>query len=88
MYNIASLLVTKYDILCNLIVNTFLNYIILDNAKLLKEPNLVVDLKALINKENEEGKRFIIARNSNYNNKTDLKEIHAIYKGEYLNETL
>ena len=47
-----------------------------------------MDLKALISKENKKGKRSIIIRNSNYSNKTNLKKIHAIYKSEYLNETL
>ena len=61
---------------------------ILDNAKLLKKPNLVMDLKALISEENKEEKRPITTRDSNYNNETNLEEIHTVYKGEYLNETL
>ena len=55
---------------------------------MLKKPNLVINLKTLINKENKKGKRFIIIKNLNYNNKTNLKKVYAIYKSEYLSKTL
>ena len=56
--------------------------------KLLKKPNLVINLKALISKENKKEKHFIIIKDLNYSNKTNFKEIYTIYKSEYLNETL
>ena len=69
-------------------MNVFLDYTIPDDAKLLKEPDLVMDSETLISEEDKKGKRPITIRDSNCNNETDLEEIHAMYEGEYLNETL